>query len=148
MKKAKFSELRARVVNIPLIVHLRGLISPLFLVMLLAATLLWYITKLGNSYTTEIELCVVVEKQRVEVLCLAEGVGSNLFGYKLYVNKLDIPLAELRFAKRDDEIIIDKSSMLSAVSVRCSDIKIVSINALPAIKIDERVSAELKRLKR
>ena len=47
-------------------------------------------------YTTEQPFTVNVDGERFKVSCVVEGVGTNLFGYRVYMSKrLRIPLSEL-----------------------------------------------------
>lgn len=114
-------------------------VSPVFLALLVASFILWYIAKLSYTYTTEQDVRLLVDGQPLEVTCVVEGIGANLFGYKVYSNKtLRIPLTELEYEVRHDEghedkIRIDPQSLLKAVSVRFSDIKVRSIGAVPEI---------------
>lgn len=114
-------------------------VSPVFLALLVASFILWYIAKLSYTYTTEQTVHVNVDGEPFEVTCVVEGVGTNLFGYRVYMNKsLRIPLSELKYRRSREEghegkLIIDPQSLQSAISVRISDIKIVSIGAVPEI---------------
>ena len=118
---------------------LRRYISPVFLALLVASFILWYIAKLSYTYTTEQVVRLSVDGEQFEVACVVEGVGTNLFGYRVYMNKtLRIPLSELRYKRSREEghegkIIINPQSLQSAISVRISDIKIISIGAVPEI---------------
>lgn len=114
-------------------------VSPVFLALLVASFILWYIAKLSYTYTTEQNVKVNVDGQPFEVACVVEGVGTNLFGYRVYMNKtLRIPLSELKYKRsheegHDGKLVIDPQSLQSAISVRISDIKIISIGAVPEI---------------
>lgn len=114
-------------------------VSPVFLALLVASFILWYIAKLSYTYTTEQNVKVNVDGEPFEVACLVEGVGTNLFGYRVYMNKtLRIPLSELKYKRsheegHDGKLVIDPQSLQSAISVRISDIKIISIGAVPEI---------------
>ena len=105
-------------------------VSPVFLALLMASFILWYIAKLSYIYTTE---------QKVRVDVDGQGVGTNLFGYQVYMNKtLRIPLSALKYKRSREEghegrIIIDPQSLQNAISVKFSDIKITSIDAVPEI---------------
>ena len=69
-------------------------VSPVFLALLMASFILWYIAKLSYIYTTEQKVRVDVDGQVFDVTCTVEGVGTNLFGYQVYMNKtLRIPLS-------------------------------------------------------
>lgn len=119
---------------------LRQYISPIFLALLVASFILWYIAKLSYTYTTEQTIRLNVDGEEFRVTCVVEGVGTNLFGYKAYMNKtLRIPLAELKYKVSREEghegrLILDPQSLQSAISVRFSDIKVISIGAVPEIE--------------
>jgi hypothetical protein len=79
-------------------------VSPVFLALLVASFILWYIAKLSYTYTAEQTVKVSVDGQPFEVTCVVEGVGTNLFGYRVYMNKtLRIPLAELKTKRSYEE---------------------------------------------
>ena len=119
-------------------------VSPVFLALLVASFILWYIAKLSYTYTTGQTVRVDVDGQFFEVTCTVEGVGTNLFGYQVYMNKtLRIPLAELKYKRSREEghegkIIIDPQSLQNAISKKFSDIKITSIDAVPEINYPDR----------
>lgn len=118
-------------------------VSPVFLAMLVASFILWYIAKLSYTYTTEHTVSVNVDGQKFEVECVVEGVGTNLFGYRAYMSKsLRIPLSELKYKKSREQghegyLVIDPQSLQNAISVRYSDIKVLSIGSVPEIPMPE-----------
>lgn len=76
----------------------RRYVSPVFLALLVASFILWYIAKLSYTYTTEQEVEVNVDGQVFQTTCVVEGVGTNLFGYRVYGNNvMKIPLSELKY---------------------------------------------------
>ncbi len=119
---------------------LRHYLSPAFIVMLTASFVLWYIAKLSYTYTTDLDIDVKVGDSKFRVNCVVEGVGTNLFGYRLYKGrKVSIPLDELKYDHSIYEsnfgsIIIDPQSLQNAISVRYSDIKVVSIGSIPILE--------------
>ena len=119
---------------------IRRSVSPVFVVLLVASFILWYIAKLSYTYTTEQVMRLNVEGNVFPITCVVEGVGTNLFGYRVYHDKvLRIHLSELRTKTSYDEetygmILIDPQSLQNAISVRCTDIKIISIGEVPALK--------------
>ncbi len=119
---------------------MRRYISPVFLSLLVASFILWYIAKLGYTYTTEQVMRINVDGRKFEVTCVVEGVGTNLFGYRVYMNKtLKVPLTELKFVDLVNEqgqtmLEIDRTSLQNAISVRMSDIKVISIGEVPQIE--------------
>ena len=83
---------------------MRRYVSPVFLALLVASFILWYIAKLSYTYTTEQTVRVSVDGVPFDVTCVVEGVGTNLFGYRVYMNKrLRIPLSELRTHPSQEE---------------------------------------------
>lgn len=114
-------------------------VSPVFLAMLVASFILWYIAKLSYNYTTEQTVSVNVDGEKFKVECVVEGIGTNLFGYRAYMSKtLRIPLSELKYKHsrekdREGYLIIDPQSLQNAISVRYSDIKVLSIGSVPEI---------------
>lgn len=129
----------------------RHYVSPVFLMLLVASFILWYIAKLGYTYTTEQELRVNVDGEVFHVSCVVEGLGTNLFGYKVYAKKtLRIPLSELQYellgsGDGTERIAIDPHSLQHAISVRISDIKVVSIGNIPEIELPEETPRNADR---
>lgn len=119
-------------------------VSPVFMALLVASFILWYIAKLSYTYTTGQTVRVDVDGQLFEVTCTVEGVGTNLFGYQVYMNKtLRIPLTELKYKPSREEghegkIVIDPQSLQNAISKKFSDIKITSVDAIPEIDYPEQ----------
>ncbi len=128
---------------------LRHYISPAFLILLTASFVLWYIAKLSYTYTTDLNIDVKIGSTKFEVNCVVEGVGTNLFGYRLYKGgKVSIPLSELQYQRSTDnntygKLIIEPQSLQNALSVRYSDIKVISISSLPALNISQQDEAKL-----
>lgn len=121
-------------------------ISPAFILLMCASFLMWYILKLQYTYTTDYSVMVNIEGERLRVPCVVEGKGTNLFGYRVYMHKeIKIPLNDLKYtidsqldveaAAVVDSIIIDPQSMQSAISVRVSDIKIISVGDVPPLSM-------------
>ena len=133
----------------------RKYVSPVFLALLAVSITLWYISKLNYTYTTDFKIKVKVEGQRIVVPCVVEGKGTNLFGYGFYASRrVNIPLAELNYEVVDvpvtpndgdkvdslnmeHKIRISPVSMQDAISVRFSDLKIVSIGEFPDLEIEK-----------
>lgn len=113
--------------------RLRKYVSAVFVAMLVASFVLWYLAKLNYTYTTEHTLTVEVDGERVNVCCVIEGTGTNLLGYRLSRDRLlHVPLSELKYRRAlseeiPDLIELDRESLRNAIATRCSDIKIVSL---------------------
>lgn len=118
-------------------------VSPVFLVMLVASFILWYIAKLSYTYTTEYTVSINTDGEKYKVACIFEGVGTNLISYHTSLGKsVKIPLSELKYKKSREEghegmLIIDPQSLQHAIAVRFSDVKVSSIGAIPEIPLPE-----------
>jgi len=114
-------------------------VQPVFLIMFVAAFIFWYIAKLNYTYSTRQNVKIEVDGVPFEVTCVVEGVGTNLFGYKVYSDKtLRIPLSHLKYRSSREEghegkIVLDSQSLQSAIAVQLSDIKVLSIDGVPEI---------------
>lgn len=136
---------------------LRNYISPVFLAMLAVSFTLWYISKLNYTYTTDFNIKVKVNGERIVVPCVVEGKGTTLFGYGFYASRrANIPLSELNYdvvqvpatpeeGEKPDSLMktvykvrISPISMQDAISVRFSDLKIVSVGDFPDIDMPEK----------
>ena len=123
---------------------MRRYVSPVFLALLVASFILWYIAKLSYTYTTEQQVRLNIDGQRIEVTCVVEGVGTNLFGYRVYMNKtLRIPLDEIKVERsraegHETKYVIEPQSLQKALSTRFSDIKIISVGDIPEIDIPQK----------
>lgn len=121
---------------------IRSCISPVYVTMLFAAFVLWYITKLGETYTTDHEVVAVIDgDQEVTVKCTIRGKGTNLVGYTLFSRRdvFDIPSTELTF---DMEIVAEDgtpmhhvatTSLQQAIAARMTGVEVLSVGAVPAI---------------
>ncbi len=126
---------------------LRHSVSPIFLALLVASFVLWYIAKLNYTYTTEQVMKVQLDDREFEVQCVVEGLGTNLFKYQVYMDKhLTLPSGKIGYQKVDLEarkedprvarlstdrewVELDPQAIKEAISVQCSDIKILSVVA-------------------
>ena len=122
---------------------LQRYVSPVFLVMLVASFILWYLAKLNYTYSTRQDVRVEVDGVPFEVTCVVQGVGTNLFGYQLYMNKtLRIPLASLNYTVSTEpgheaKLILDPMSLQNAIAVQLSDIQVLSVEGVPEIDIPQ-----------
>ena len=133
---------------------LRKYISPVFLVLLGVSFTLWYISKLNYTYTTDFNIKVKVDGERIIVPCVVEGKGTTLFGYGFYASRrANIPLSELNYEvvevpvidengavdtlAKDYKVRISSISMQDAISVRFSDLKILSVGNIDDIALPQ-----------
>lgn len=137
----------------------RHYVSPAFVALFCASFVLWYIVKLDHTYTTEYAVHVNIDGERLRVPCVVEGKGATLFGYRVYMHRqIRIPLSELKYTveqyvvepQSEDEdptvgesyCIIDPQSLQNAISVRISDIKVISIDNIPPLPMPDPVPAD------
>ena len=136
-----------------MLVRLRRAISPVFIGLLCASFILWYILKLQYTYTTNFPVLVNVSGERMSVPCVVEGKGVNLLGYRVYQRKeLRIPLTDLKYTITSErgesgELLgvwyqFDPHSVQSAISVRFSDIKVTSVGDIPLMAAPRELLGE------
>lgn len=113
-------------------------ISPVFIMLFIASFILWYIAKLSYTYTTDYVAKLNIGGVYIEVPCVIEGVGTNLLNHKYQFGKrIRVTLDELEYnssysADSIRVVNIKQESLQKALSVRMSDIKIVSVGEVPA----------------
>lgn len=128
--------------------HMMRYVSPPFVILVCASFIMWYILKLQYTYTTDLAVLVNIEGEHMRVPCVIEGKGTNLFGYRVYMHKeIKIPLSDLKYTTISDmndttgevadSIIIDPQSIQSAISVRFSDIKVISVGDIPMLRMPD-----------
>lgn len=125
--------------------RIRAYITPGYVAMLVAAFILWYITKLGENYTTDHEVVVEIEGKVYDVDCTIRGKGTNLISYTLSSrrNKFVVPSAELSFDKEvtDDRGLtyrhVTNVSLQQALNARMNDIDVIAVGAVPMILFEE-----------
>ncbi|UKI39239.1 MAG: hypothetical protein L6V35_09035 [Alistipes putredinis] len=97
------------------------LISPVFVTLLFASLTLWYVSKLGYTYTTEMPVNINIDGQRLKVTCLVEGRGTALWGQRMSLrNKINIKSSELKTRPSDNPpyVIIDSASLGKVLSLK------------------------------
>ena len=116
-------------------------ITPGYVAMVFAAFVLWYITKLGESYTTEHEVTVVVDGSEYNVGCTIHGKGTNLIFYTFIDrnSRFNIPSEELTLEKTHDQedgttyTQITPASLHQALRARMHDVDVVAVKDKPII---------------
>lgn len=131
--------------------RLRKYISPAFLALFAVSFTLWYISKLNYTYTTDFDVEVSIDGKTIVVPCVVEGKGTTILGYSLYNSRsAKVSLGELKYhiveqkelpEGATDSVVVSRkmrispASMRDALSVRFSDLKIVSVDRLPDINL-------------
>lgn len=133
--------------------RLKSMISPAFVSFMCVSFLFWYILKLQYIYTTDFYAYLSVDGERLKVPCLVEGKGSYLLGYRLNRKEQKVSLSDLKYTieqEHSDEdggvvkewYVLDPQSVQSAISVRYSDIKVISLGDIPRLEIAQEESSE------
>lgn len=128
-----------------IIIWLRSAISPAYVTMLFVALVLWYITKLGETYTTDHTVVVESLGTEFEVECTIRGKGTNLVGYTFLgrSSHFTVQDGELMFDSEttDEDGVkyrhISSASLQQALAARMGDIDLIAVGQVPALKIEE-----------
>lgn len=127
--------------------QMKSYVSSTFIMLLCASFIMWYILKLQYTYTTNYAVLVNIEGERMRVPCVIEGKGTNLFGYRVYMQReIKMALSDLKYSIEqqtdpetgevvDSYYVLDPQSIQSALSVKFSDIKLVSVGEVPHLTI-------------
>jgi hypothetical protein len=126
---------------------LRGAVSPVYVSMLIAAFVLWFITKLGDTYTTDHEVTVIIDNVEYNVHCTIRGKGTDLVNYTLSSQRsnFEIPLSDLTQDKpmNDNDgntvVHVTAESMKLALAQRMNHIEVVAVGSVPIILKEARV---------
>lgn len=126
---------------------LRNSVSPVYVSLLFAAFVLWYITKLGGTYTTDHNVVVVIENKEYDVHCTIRGKGTDLVGYTLSTSRsrFEVPTMELSFDKEVTDSTgctyrhITNSSLQQALASRMNNVDIVAVGAMSVIESYEPI---------
>lgn len=133
---------------------LQGYISASFIAMFCISFVLWYVVKLGGRYTTDFTATLNIGDEQLRVPCVVEGVGTNLLASRAKMRRgVKVELSELKYMVEsvhdeqtgeitDSFCIIDQQSLHNLLSVRFSDIKIVSIGDVPPMALESKSDNE------
>ena len=95
---------------------LRRWISPVYVAMLVAAFILWFITELGGTYTTDHDVTVVIDNVEYNVDCTIKGKGIDLLNYTLS-------------SERSESKILPSRTILSTISTTRSPSSPISMTS-------------------
>lgn len=118
----------------------RNSVSPVFVLMLFIAFVLWYIAKLDYIYTTYIPVRVSLDGHKFRVDCTVEGRGSALMAHRFHlVDKSKLTFSRVNHAPLSVDssiIVLSPSSLLNAISTSYPEVKFISIGEVPDIQLD------------
>ena len=131
---------------------LRRYISPAYITMFVAAFLLWYITKLGEVYTTDHQMTVVIDGEEYCVDCTIRGKGIDLIDYTMSArrSRFNIPASELSYdniPNGDGSITchVSSVSLQQALAARVDGIEVIAVGSLPTFKIEPEGRVEAQK---
>jgi hypothetical protein len=110
--------------------------------MFIAAFVLWFITKLGDEYTTDHQVTVIIDNVEYDVDCKIHGKGTDLIYYTLSSKRscFTIPLSDLTLEKpmvdNNGHSVehVTAESMKQALVQRMNNISVVSVGSVPIIR--------------
>lgn len=120
---------------------LRSCISPVYIMMLIAAFVLWFITKLGDTYTTDHDVTVVIDNVEYNVACKIKGKGTDLIHYTMSSkrSRFTIPSLDLSYEMPvvdnpgHNTMHVTAESMKQALAQRMDNIEVVSVGSVPIV---------------
>ena len=121
-------------------IHLGSRITSAFLIILGLTVVLWYASKLKYTYTAKIPVVVTIGDDRHRLECLVEGTGHNIVSARYFKRKkiklkyADVQLVEVDGMENTYEVV--SSSLFDALSMRFSDLKVVSVGNYPFIELN------------
>jgi hypothetical protein len=106
---------------------------------------LWFITKLGDTYTTDHEVTVTIDNVEYNVSCTIRGKGTDLVHYTLSTKRSNfvIPSSDLTHDKPivDNEgrsyVHITAESLKLALAQRMGSVDVVAVGSVPIILQDD-----------
>lgn len=117
------------------------MLSPVFLVLLLSSFILWYTTKLGKEYDTEMPLNVRIDGQKYRVTAQVHGKGTTLMAQRLSLkSKINIRLDELTVRKSAEDpntLVITPASLVKAIDAKTNDLKVIQIIEMPDFQLEQ-----------
>lgn len=116
-------------------------VNPVFLLFLLLSICLWYVIKLGHTYRAEVPVSVNIEGQRFRVVCMAEGTGYRIFAHRfLRQSDVNLTLRDVQASPsmaNQGHYVINPVALQNAISLRNSDLRILSVGDVPEIEMEE-----------
>jgi hypothetical protein len=120
---------------------LTSCITPAYITMLVAAFVLWFITKLGDTYTTDHNVTVVIDNVEYDVACKIKGKGTDLIHYTMSSkhSRFAIPSLDLSYEtpmvdNQGHSIMhVTAESLKQALAQRMDNIEVVSVGSVPIV---------------
>lgn len=122
---------------------IRRLSNPVFFLLLALSVILWYVIKLGYTYTTDIVIPVKIEDTRYEVSCRVEGRGYQILLHNIAPRKNTVVLNPddvdmLPSGVTPGAYNISSYTLQNAISKKISALKILSVESTVEITPPKR----------
>jgi hypothetical protein len=113
----------------------RQALSPTFLIILLGAALLWYISKLSGEYTNEMELSMRIDGQKYRPTVVVYGRGSAILAQQLSLkSRINLTLDELSPRPSRETLgalTIAPASLAKAINSKITDLTVMEVVEAP-----------------
>ena len=124
-------------------VTIRRLSNPVFFMLLALSLILWYVTKLSYTYSTDINIPVRIDSTHFSVRCNVEGVGYQILLHKIAPRKNGVIIssdnvAVIPSATKAGLYDISPFSLQNIISSQISDLKIRSVDSPIEIEISRQ----------
>ena len=108
--------------------------NPVFIGLLGLSLLLWYVTKLSYTYTTDLTVPVRIDSTQYTVRCNVDGVGYQILLHKWSPKKNTIILSADNIAVNPSALVpgaydISTFALQNIISAKITDLKIKSVEA-------------------
>ena len=112
----------------------RKLSDPVFFMLLGIAVILWYITKLSYTYTTDINIPVRIDSTLYSVRCSVEGVGYQILLHKISPRQNSVVISSdnisvIPSATASGRYDISPFSLQNIISSQITNLKIKSVES-------------------
>lgn len=109
-----------------------------FLGMLLLSFIMWYIIKLGGSYTATVPFDVIIGDSEIRIEAVVSGKGDRIFAYRYYRRKpLVVERSELEISPSvvdSATYVITPYSLQNAISRHITELQIMSLGPIPEVR--------------
>ena len=111
--------------------------NPVFFGLLGLSFLLWYITKLSYTYTTDITIPVRIDSTQYTVRCNVEGIGYQILMHKWTPRKNTVILSADNIAV-NPSAVVPGFALQNIISAKISDLKIKTVEAPDEVEQPKR----------
>ena len=122
--------------------RLHHYLSPTFLLLLAISFMMWYLIKLGHTYTADVMVPVNVEGTRIRVKCEVQGSGYRIFAHRfLRRSDIQVTMSEVDVTPsvtNSGMLVINPLSLLKVISENTKDLDVNGVSEIPEIPDTDR----------